>query len=147
MGISEHEQSILEKIYGKVLGREKRYFSVDELIREVGGCPDEVNKSLNILVDEELIEIKPFRMGRITHKGILQVEGGGIPDKEKQRQVVILKLKELTSNDPDIYINMDALAGELNMLRYELFDILSFLQAEGMLKIHSRMSVSLPRRD
>jgi len=53
----------------------------------------------------------------------------------------------LTSNDPDIYVNIDALAGELNMLRYELFDILSFLQAEGMLKIHSRMSVSLPRRD
>ncbi len=147
MSISENELAVLEKIYKKVLGREKRYFSVDELIRESGSCPDELNEALRSLGEEELIEIKPFRMGRITHKGIMEVEGNRIPEKDKARQLVLARINELTSGDPDVYLNIDALAGELNMMRYELFDILNFLQGEGLVRILSRMSVAIVKRD
>lgn len=147
MSISENELAVLEKIYRKVLGREKRYFSVDELIRESGSCADELNEALRSLGEEELIEIKPFRMGRITHKGIMEVEGNGIPEKDKARQLVFSKIDELTSGDPDVYLSVDAIAGELNMMRYELFDILNFLQGEGLVRLLSRMSVAIVNRD
>lgn len=147
MSISAYQLALLEKIYGKVMGREKRYFSVDELIRECGSCPDELNEALRTLGEEELIEIKPFRMGRITHKGIMEVEGNGIPEKDKARQLVLARINELTSGDPDIYLNIDSLAGELNMMRYELFDILNFLQGEGLVRILSKMSVAIAGRE
>jgi hypothetical protein len=86
-------------------------------------------------------------MGRITHKGIMEVEGNGIPEKDKARQLVLARINELTSGDPDVYLNIDALAGELNMMRYELFDILNFLQGEGLVRILSRMSVAIVKRD
>ncbi|MBN2219970.1 MAG: methyltransferase [Kosmotogaceae bacterium] len=83
-------------------------------------------------------------MGRITHKGVLEVEGENKPEKEGIRQSVMSKIKELTSGDSSVYLNIDALAGEMKMMRYEMFDVLNFLQGEGLVKIHSRMSVSLP---
>ncbi|RLL85076.1 hypothetical protein Y697_11745 [Mesotoga sp. BH458_6_3_2_1] len=86
-------------------------------------------------------------MGRITHKGIMEVEGNGIPEKDKARQQVFARINELTSGDPDVYLSIDALAGELNMMRYELFDILNFLQGEGLVRILSRMSVAITNRD
>ncbi|HDP78315.1 MAG TPA: methyltransferase [Mesotoga infera] len=86
-------------------------------------------------------------MGRITHKGIMEVEGNGIPEKDKARQLVLARINELTSGDPDIYLNIDSLAGELNMMRYELFDILNFLQGEGLVRILSKMSVAIADRE
>lgn len=144
MSITQQDRAVLESIYRKVLGREKRYFSVDEVARESGRCPDEINEILRVLSDEEFVEIKPFKMGRITHKGVLEVEGENKPEKEGIRQSVMSKIKELTSGDSSVYLNIDALAGEMKMMRYEMFDVLNFLQGEGLVKIHSRMSVSLP---
>lgn len=67
----------------------------------------------------------------ITHKGILEVEEENKPEKEGIRRAVLSKIMELTSADHSIFINIDALAGKMNMMRYETFDALNFFHGRG----------------
>jgi Mn-dependent DtxR family transcriptional regulator len=141
--LDDVERRLLSQIYAKVSGREKRYLPVDVLAGESGLCPEEFSRVLAFLDEEDYIEVKPFRMLRITHKGILACEEGEVPEKREIRNKVMEKIKELSQDNTEIFIIIDALAGEMNLMRYELFDILNYLQGEGLVKIHSRISVSL----
>ncbi|WP_367363558.1 hypothetical protein [Mesotoga sp.] len=49
MSISQPDKLVLESIYRKVLGREKRYFPVDEVVRESDRYPDELNEIVQVL--------------------------------------------------------------------------------------------------
>ena len=143
MILDDVERRLLSQIYAKVSGREKRYLPVDVLAGESGLCPEEFSRVLAFLDEEDYIEVKPFRMLRITHKGILACEEGEVPEKREIRDRVMEKIKELSQDNTEIFIIIDALASEMNLMRYELFDILNYLQGEGLVKIHSRISVSL----
>ena len=143
MILNDLERRLLNQIYAKVSGREKRYLPVDVLATESGLCPEEFSKVLAFLNEEDYVEVKPFRMLRITHKGILTCEECEVPEKREIRNRVMEKIKELSQGDTEVFIVIDALAGEMNLMRYELFDILNYLQGEGLVKIHSRISVSL----
>lgn len=143
MILDDVERRLLNQIYARVFGREKRYLPVDVLAGESGICPEEFSRVLAFLDEEDYVEVKPFRMLRITHKGILACEEGEVPEKREIRNKVMEKIKELSQGDTEVFIVIDALAGEMNLMRYELFDILNYLQGEGLVKIHSRISVSL----
>lgn len=147
MILSQNELELLKLIYRKTNGREKRYFLLDELAKESLLCPSEFEKALETLKLEKYVEVKPFRLGRITHKGIIARETVDEPETLKDRRRVYEKILELTREDCEVFVNIDALAGELSMARYELFDILNYLRGEELIEIHSRLSVSLTRRD
>jgi len=49
LSISQPDKLVLESIYRKVIGREKRYFSVDEVVRESDRYPDELNEIVQVL--------------------------------------------------------------------------------------------------
>ncbi|CCU83626.1 methyltransferase [Mesotoga sp. HF07.pep.5.2.highcov] len=69
-----------------------------------------------------------------TRKGILEVEEENKPEKEGIMRALLSKIMELTSADRSIFINIDALAGKMNMMRYETFDALNFLHGRWSCK-------------
>jgi hypothetical protein len=73
-------------------------------------------------------------MHGITRKGILELEEENKPEKEGIMRALLSKIMELTSADRSIFINIDALAGKMNMMRYETFDALNFLHGRWSCK-------------
>jgi Mn-dependent DtxR family transcriptional regulator len=143
MNLENTELDLLKLIYRETGGRQKKYFSVDALSRVCALSSDDFNRYLLRLCESGYVEVKPFKMGRITHEGILVCEEGEVTPRVDLRKRVLDEIRNLTGGDSEVFLNIDALAAELNLMRYELFDVLNYLENEGYVKIHSRISISL----